>query len=740
MAGKNNNDDFLVFVDEPTAPNQTNTSSTWHVLLVDDEPDVHIATKLALKNLDVEGRALEFSHAYSAAEAIKLLTQENNFCVAIIDVVMETDDAGLRLVEHIRNVLNLHSLRIILRTGQPGYAPEIETIKQFDINDYKTKTELTQVRLFTSLTIAIRSYAQIQQLESNRRGLEQILEATSELGRLVGLKKFASGLVTQLCSLLNVDSECLVCAAISEPNSPPYILAAAGNYQEWIGLAVADIPQVRVKKHLEDTLHKQQHFFDDGACLFFPGNSFQGLAAYVDIYRPLEPHEKKLLEVFCGNISTAFKNLQLYLTINELAFNDSLVNLPNRNALVAALDDHIKTQNALALVDIDNFADINSILDDSFGDAVLKAVATRLRSFFPDNTLVTRIGSDLFGLLGNINEVNPESIEAAFADPFIINGTESLRISATSGLVLSAARPQASVEALKNAGAALKQAKRVQRGKALYFKESQSIAARDRINMLNKLRTSISEQHLELYYQPFIRLKDKKVIGAECLLRWKTPEGEYIAPDMFIPIAEQSGLMIPIGEWVIRTALAWRLSLQGKVDDSFRVAINVSHTQFAEPDFVNMFLSLLEESGVPGSQVEIELTESIAIENINMLSDRLQKLQKADIYLAMDDFGTGYSSLSVLQNLKLNRLKIDRSFVSGECASSNSYEMANTIIAMANHLKLKTIAEGIETEKQFDFFLAAGCQDGQGYLFSKPLPECSFIDWLEKWQFKISQE
>ncbi len=737
MAGQNNNNDLLVFIDEQPISESTKTRPTWQVLLVDDEPDVHIATKLALKNLEVEGRPLEFSHAYSATEAIDILQQKNNFCVAIIDVVMESDDAGLRLVQHIRDVLDLQSIRIILRTGQPGYAPEIDTIKKFDINDYKTKTELTQVRLFTSLTMAIRSYAQIQQLESNRVGLEQILEATTELGRLVGLKKFASGLVTQLCALLNVDSECLVCAAMSEPNSKPYILAASGDYSDWIGLALADIPQERVKRYLEYTLQKQQHFFEGGVCLFFPGNSFQGLAAFVDINRPLENHEKRLLEVFCGNISVAFKNLQLYLTINELAFNDNLVNLPNRNALISALDDHQTSQNVLALVDIDNFADINSILDDSFGDAVLKSVAARLSSFFSDKTLVTRIGSDLFGLLGDSDEVNPDSITLAFADPFIINGTETLRLSATTGLVKSSDKFQAGVEALKNAGAALKQAKRVQRGKALYFKEAQSINARDRINMLNQLRTSISEQHLELYFQPFVRLKDKQVIGAECLLRWQTPDGNFIPPDVFIPIAEQSGLMVPIGEWVIRTALTWRASLNNKVDDTFRVAVNVSHTQFAEPDFVYMFLSLLKESGVPGSQVEIELTESIAIENIERLSERLRQLQKAGVHLAMDDFGTGYSSLSVLQNLRMNRLKIDRSFVSGEGVSSNTYEMANTIIAMASHLKLDTIAEGIETEEQCAFFLGAGCQDGQGYLFSKPLPEHVFSKWLENWNLNL---
>lgn len=734
MTVENNNDDLVVFIDEQPTLTATSSPSSWHILLVDDEPDVHTATKLALKNLEVEGRPLEFTHAYSAAEAIHILSRKNNFCVAIIDVVMESDNAGLNLVHHIRDILNLQSLRIILRTGQPGYAPEIETIKQFDINDYKTKTELTQVRLFTSLTIAIRSYAQIKKLESNRLGLEKILEATTELSKLVGLKKFSSSLITQLCALVNLNPERLACTVINKQNNESYVLSATASYDNWIGMAVKDIPQQQLRQQLEQTLKKERHCFEDGVYLFVAGNNSENMAVYIELNRPLQTDEKRLLLVFCANISVSLKNIQLYLTINQLAFNDSLVNLPNRNALVTALDSHKHHHNILALVDIDNFADINSILDDSFGDAVLHAVAKRLRNSFSDNTLVTRIGSDLFGLLGHADEVNPDSIALAFAEPFLINDIESLRLSATTGLVVSTNKPQASVEALKNAGVALKQAKSIKRGKALYFKEAQNIAARDRINMLNQLRSSISEQRLKLYFQPFIRLQDKQVMGAECLLRWQTPNGDFIPPDVFIPIAEQSGLMVPIGEWVIRTALTWRSKLRGKVQDSFRVAINVSQMQFAEPDFVPMFLSLLHESGIPGRQVEIELTESIAIENIEMLSERLHQLQKAEVNLAMDDFGTGYSSLSVLQNLRLNRLKIDRSFVSGHGVSANTYEMANTIIAMASHLNLATIAEGIETEEQFSALLTAGCQDGQGYLFSKPLPQEEFYKWLLNWQ------
>lgn len=730
------NEEVFVFLDE----NETSTEIThapqpvWHILLVDDEPDVHAVTKLALRDTPVHGRQVVFSHAYSAAQARELLSKPNEFAVAVVDVVMETGDAGLQLIRYVREQLGNTSLRVILRTGQPGYAPEIETIERYDINDYKTKSELTLVRLFTSLTIAVRSYAQIKQLEVGRNGLEQILAAAAELGKPSGLNKFARGVVTQLCALLNVNAECLVCAAMHEPDKPPHILAAAGRYGAWIGMPLEHIPDARVKNNLLHTLHTKQHFFDDGASLFFRGANEQALAAFVDVSEPLQDIERGLLEVFCSNISVAFENLQLYLTIKNLAYNDVLVNLPNRNALVAAIDARVLDQNAVALLDLDNFADINNILDNNFGDTVLQVVAQRLYAKFAPSVLVARLGGDLFGLYGYSEDITPKDIAEVFAKPFVINNGEQLRLSATAGLVLLNEKNQSGVSILKNAGAALKQAKRFQRGHALYFEAAQAEAARDRMHMLNRLRASFSEEHLFLHYQPFVHLESKRVVGAECLLRWKTLEGQFIPPDKFIPIAEQSGLMIPMGEWVIRTAIKWRFGLQGLVDDDFRVAINVSHVQFAEPDFVEKLITTLNEIGVPGPQVEIELTESVAIENMESLIEKLSALHAHGIKLAMDDFGTGYSSLSVIQRLRLDRLKIDRSFVSSGDNAFGSFEIASTIIALAGHLQLFTIAEGIETQAQCDKLLEAGCEEGQGYLFSRPLPEADFVKWLDNYQ------
>lgn len=722
-------DSLIVFADEPGSPAASSTPpAVWRILLVDDEPDVHAATELALRNLSFEGRALEFYHAYSNAEARTLLQNEAPFAVAVIDVVMESDSAGLELVRFIREELQDPCLRLILRTGQPGYAPEISTIQDYDINDYRTKGELTQVRLFTSLTMAIRSYAQICQLHDSRNGMQQILAAARELGRPSGLQQFSSGLLTQLCALLKTDCNSLVCAALHPVTQQAYVLAAAGDYRSWIGLSMEQLPDSQVRDQLQLSLNKREHVLGNAIAMFFEGTQGQALSAYINIDRPLNELEQQLLELFCNNMSAAFENLQLYLDIESLAYQDSLVKLPNRNALIKRLDENNATGYTLALIDLDNFSDINNILDEAFGDTVLQAVAERLNDAFTTHCMVTRLGSNLFGLYGPDSQVTPELIQQQFALPFQVGQEQNLRLSATIGL----ARPQDDDARylLKQAGAALKQAKRMVRGKSLYFRAEQSQAARDRINMLQMLRTAMSEQHMELFFQPFIRLQDRKPIGAECLLRWRTPDGNMISPELFIPIAEQSGLMVPIGEWVMRTALRWRLTLQGKVADDFRVAINISQAQFAEPSFVDTLLQIINETGVPPHQIELELTESVAIENFDRLKLKLEQLQAAGIEIAMDDFGTGYSSLSVLQRLKLNRLKIDRSFVSGD-QHSQCFDMAKTILAMADQLQLSTTAEGIETEAQCAELLAAGCQEGQGYLFARPMPATDFANWLD---------
>ncbi len=724
MDQEHTDNDLLVFI-EDLEPSPDLNGPVWTILIVDDEPDVHRATMVALKDIQIEGRRLDYLHAYSAAEARIQLDSHPDISVALLDVVMETDDAGLQLVHHIRETMGNKALRIILRTGQPGYAPELDTIRTYDINDYKTKTELTQARLYTSLTVAIRSYSQIQQLEANRHGLELIVESCTELSKPTGLSRFAEGIVTQLCALLGISEKGLVCAAAETANSVPYILAAAGSYSAWIGQSLLDIPDEQVRREIGLSITERRHRFGKTTCLFFnvPGDHL--LAAYVEVNRHLGDMEQKLLEVFCSNISVAFENIRLYQRISNLAFEDPLLKLPNRNSLLSSIELRDDDCNQLALVDIDGFADINSILDQDFGDAVLDTVASRLRDGFAPEVVVARIGSDVFALLGPESEVSAERIHEIFAVPFGV-GQQHLRLSATTGLVRLEKDSRKGVELLRNAGVALKQAKSFSRGKSTFFEPALAIAARERIEMLNRLRQAFSCERLFLNYQPLLELATQKIVGAEALLRWKTEKGEFIPPDQFIPLAEQSGLMVPIGDWIMRSALQYLKHIVSLGHVSFRMAINVSHTQFREPDFVDKLLSAIREYDVRPGNVEIELTESVAIDNVAQITEKLSRIKESGISVAIDDFGTGYSSLSILRQLHVDRLKIDRSFVSGPDSHRGDFSIAEMILNLTKQLGLATIAEGLEEQWQVEKLYSMGCTEGQGYFFSKPISADQF--------------
>ena len=723
-----NCDELFPFVDEEALV-PDDTAGHWRILIVDDEPDVHEVTLLALRDVLIEGRRLTFLHAHSAIEAKEILGREDDIAVILLDVVMETDDAGLKLVRYLREELGNRATRVILRTGQPGYAPEMETIHLYDINDYKTKSELTRVRLYTTITVAIRSFWQIHQLEANRRGLEMIVNAAMELSKPNGLRRFAEGVVTQLCALLGVSDDGLVCTATASRSVTPYVLAAAGHYSAWIGQSLSAIPDERVKRILEEALGQCQHAFGESTCLYFSTPDGHALAAFVDVDYPLSEVDRKLLEVFCSNIAIGFENVQLYQKVYDLAFEDLLVHLPNRNSFVGLVECRPVSADRVALVDIDGFSDINSILDQAFGDLVLEAVATRLRAAFPPSVAVARVGNDVFGLLGNACEVSPERIAQVFALPFAVDGQE-LRLSATSGLIALGGNQDKAVEVLKNTGVALKHAKSFQRGKSMFYEPVHAVEARDRMRLLNSLRQAFSAEHLFLQYQPFVDLASGRIVGAEALLRWKTEEGSFVPPDRFIPLAEQSGLMVALGDWVMRSALQFLAHLHTQGVRDFRMAINVSHAQFREPDFIDSLIQAMAAYDIDPSCVEIELTESVAIDNVELIEQKLAALRQAGVAVAIDDFGTGYSSLNILRRLDIDRLKIDRSFVSGEQCAAEDHGIARMVLQLASQLGLRTIAEGIETEEQRQKLAALGCHEGQGYLFARPLSADAFVAFL----------
>ena len=733
-------EDDLVFLDESVTPSDNNTlgasKDVWQVMIIDDDADVHSATTFALSNVEIQNRPLSFLHAYSAQQARDILANEPNVAVILLDVVMEQQDEGLQLVHYIRDVLHRTEVRIILRTGQPGYAPEIDAIQQFDINDYKTKSELTRIKLYTVVTAAIRSYEQICTINASSRGLDMILRASNELMAFQTLEEFTTGVLRQIARLLDVPPSGLFCVreTLQNQETELFVIAAAGKYQNLLNHPVSTFEDVQISSTLSRALNERRNIYSrEFTALHFSGNASNDFAAFFHTDRPLNETDLRLLEVFCSNISVGLANIMLVTSLHNSAFYDSLTKLPNRTRLKEIIDDNLISTTdkptTLALIDIDHFAETNDTLGHQFGDLLLLSVASRLQSRLGDRLVVARVGGDTFGVLGDDIQVNPAAVLAQFERPFSIDG-QDVQLSATVGLVRLSEHEGRGVEALKNAHIALKRAKLQQRTGYLYFSRSMGIDIRERVNMMHALRAAFEERRLFVVYQPQIDMVTRAPVGAEALLRWQTEDKTLISPDRFIPIAEYSGLIIELGEWVLRQACQELVRIQRHGFPNFMMSVNVSQVQFRHPHFLSMLRKALEDTNAPPHCIELEITESMAMEEPDALIKLLDQITETGVSIAIDDFGTGFSSLSHLQKLSVDRLKIDRAFVREITDSSRGSSIAEMIIQLGRNLELDIIAEGVEDERQAKILTELGCPYGQGYLFAKPLNSDVLHDWL----------
>jgi diguanylate cyclase (GGDEF)-like protein len=727
--------DALVFLDEPMALPAAGARHAWRVMIVDDDADVHSTTTFALGSLEIQGRPLEFVHAYTGEEARVLLGREPDLAVVLLDVVMEQPDAGLHLVRHIRETLARADVRIILRTGQPGYAPEMDAIRGYDINDYRTKSELTRAKLYTAVAAAIRSYEQIRTLNAGRDGLERIMRASTELMALHGLPDFARGVLDQAAGLLGQEAAGVLCAHAPAPGQDSLFVAAAAGPCRPLQGTLTLASDGRMQGAVARTLQERRNLYEpDHLTLYFPGKAGRDFAACLELARPAGTLERTLLEVFCRNVAVGLDNVELVTHLHKAAFYDQLTGLPNRTRLVELLDATLagpyRDSATVSLVDIDHFAETNDALGHHFGDLLLGAVARRLVARLDPRLTVARIGSDIFCVLGDGDAVTPAAIGPLFEAPFSIDG-QDVQVSATLGLVRLQEHDGNGADALKDADIALKRAKSDQRGGHFYFSRSMGVEIRERVRMMHALRSGFQRGELFLAYQPQVDLATNRPFGAEALLRWRTEDGRLVTPDRFIPIAEYSGLIVEIGEWVLRQACLELMRLRQAGYRDFTMSVNVSQVQFRHPHFLDMLRRALEDTGVPSQYIELEITESMAMEEPDQLAEKLVQVKRTGVSIAIDDFGTGFSSLSHLQRLDVDRLKIDRAFVTEITGSTRGSSIAEMVIQLGRNLGLSIIAEGVEDDRQAQILHDLGCPLAQGFLFSRPLSPEALIDWLD---------
>ena len=745
MTGKNRvlDEEHLNIIDDDdveTGEVHAKAKKHWRILIVDDDREVHNATLFALHDFQIDKRPLQFLHAYTAAEALDILRREKDIAVALLDVVMENESAGLDLVKTIRNDLGMSELRIILRTGQPGYAPELSVIRDYDINDYKTKSELTQIRLLTTLTTAIRSYEQINTVMAGRRGLTLIVNSAADLFSQHAPSCFAEGVLTQLSALLGLPPEGLLCARDSQlagsgTSQPLIIVGAAGKYRHLINHSLDEIDDPAIISSIQHCLAGKQNFYSNNVTtLYFSGDEGHNAAAFLATHEPLSETDRQLLEVFCVNIAIGLKNVTLFGELKTIAFSDPLTDLPNRKGFIELIDAHRlrgESEWTVALIDIDHFSEVNDALGHQKGDTLLLAVASRLATALGRGHTLARVGSDVFGLLAPDAELDPAALLALFEEPIVVDDYR-LPIHATIGLTRLADETGSGIDLLKTTNIALNRAKKEHRGRWQYYTHDMTEATWGRLDLIHKLRIAVTERRgMEVHYQPQINLANSKVIGAEALVRWTTDDGRSIPPDQFIPLAESSGLIIELGEWVFRTAIAQLMAWDAAGLPQLRMAINVSPTQFRDPRFASRLQNIIKELQVPAQRIELEITEGVAMLDPETVISTLTDLRALGMEIAVDDFGTGFSSLSYLHRLPINRLKIDRSFIRDmETSGSGGATIADMVVKLGQSLGLSVIAEGAETPAQIQMLRDIGCELAQGYLYSRPLNAEAFGKWL----------
>ncbi|HEY9856063.1 MAG TPA: EAL domain-containing protein [Stenomitos sp.] len=427
-------------------------------------------------------------------------------------------------------------------------------------------------------------------------------------------------------------------------------------------------------------------------------------------------------------------------TIHRLTVTDALTGLPNRTLF------HDRLTHALAVarrkrrhlsvlvIDLDRFALVNDTLGHEAGDKLIQAISERLKACLRDCDTVARLGGDEFTVLLTEIANSQDAVLVAqrivdeLSCAFTVHDRELL-LTTSIGISVYPSDGEDSVSLVKNANAALYRAK--ENGNTYqHYTPAMNTASAERLSLDNSLRRALERDELMLYYQPQLDLKTGQVTGAEALIRWRHPDLGLVSPAKFIPLAEDTGLIIPITEWVLKTACAQTQAWHMDGFEDMRISVNLSGKHFKHRNLAYAITHALEETGLPPSCLELELTESILMENLDTTIQVLRMLNHLGIQFSIDDFGTGYSSFSYLKRFPINTVKIDQSFVRDLTASHEDAAIVTAIIAMAHRMRLKVLAEGVETPEQLAFLTGHGCDEMQGFLFSRPIPPEEFRELL----------
>jgi diguanylate cyclase (GGDEF)-like protein len=434
-----------------------------------------------------------------------------------------------------------------------------------------------------------------------------------------------------------------------------------------------------------------------------------------------------------GTVSVADLFAEVAHTHAYLGLHDPLTGLANRRLFLERLgiahrgaDGGIDGLFGVLFVDLDDFKPINDVFGHETGDVALVTVAQRLQRFEDLPVIVARFGGDEFGVLVEaatgadaILEL-ADQIARALNAPMLLAG-ERMTLAASIGVALADGHCSPA-DLLRNADLAMYTAKRDNKGGYALYEAEMHARASKRLQLRSQLEVALEQNQFELHFQPMVDLEDRRIVGAEALVRWQQPGHGLVGPNQFIPLCEQTGMIVALGSWVLREACTHRARWQSRNPEceSISLSVNISPRQLLEPGFVDELASIIGDTGIDAGTLILEITENVFIEDVTSVTERLEAIRALGARIALDDFGTGFSSLGYLARLPIDILKLDRSFVS-ELGSRNEGALFHGIVALAHSLELIAVAEGVETEEQLAILRDAGCERGQGYLFARPM-------------------
>lgn len=709
----------------------------WKVLSVEDDLDYQSALVSSLGSLILPNHTkLQILTANSAFEASTLLSTHKDIGLILLDVVMEEDDAGLRLVSIIREELGNSLVRIVLLTGQPGFAPEKEVMKALDIDEYWNKADLTLDKLHSIVSSNMRTWNYMSALAEANQSLKVVLDAARSINSRYELTTFTRTVLSEIGNILGVEEGGLFCMGNSlNPFEDAHVLTATGCFTNLEGLKLTDLQLSDLFDDLQLALSEKHHVLTPLRSVFYFETKEINEKCYlivVNSYAPITDAHVNLLKVFSENISSGFTNIALLNRVTELAYTHSDLNIPNRNWLKKEIQNMCSLewqQTRLLMLEVNYFDEMKFTFGYEFTQNVLTYIYQTLAQLMPTGSRISLSGHKHFSiLLDSQFELTPELIKKLTNNEIEVDGVAHVSTFTLLDIQLDTLNQSSAARLISMAESELKQAS-MNNVAYIQHSQQQTDLIKRRYSLMGELRKTIRERNLSVALQPKVSLSTGNVVGFESLARWQRDDGSFVPPDEFIAIAEASGLIMKL-DCLIFEKTVEALKTLISLGYSMPVAFNASSFDLLHPDYFNFISNCLTRFEIPAELLELEVTETQSVSDYERIQRSLQPFVALGIKISLDDFGTGYSSLAHISNITAHCIKIDRSFVSNLGNDRNSEHVINMILKLGKKFNFSIVAEGIETEYQKQWLCDAGCDIAQGYLFSKPLGTNDLIEWL----------